>query len=412
MNKKWMRNYATLNPNGQGVEQLEKVLADAPDMKILAVTGTVGKTTVMELLYEYLIACGRKVMMVGTNGIYCRHAEYVHNNFPSTSPTSEEMLFLLMLGGYAYKCEYFLLEVTAETMSVDIYDGIDFESLSVVNIKRDIVKSFSTDEEYVEAKQTLLLNNTINHIICNRDANDYYNILLNDPRLHTYNPSPQYSLTDGKINIYFDGRVYNTNLYSSVNLQNLACVLNTIKVLGLLDTAVLNGVLSTFVAEGRLEHFELEGRTIVIDTYYGGVLGLTPYLEDTVGVWPRTISVLSSYYFGNPCDKHADILQHRQGRAELVAKYSNAVILTATMARRGEDPSETREQLVIDHLLKGAPKGVVVYNRLQAIHTAWANSQPGDRIMILGMGTETWARRDGINLRDKEIIKIIADKEK
>lgn len=411
MNKQWMRNFAADNPNTQGVDQLEASLKDAPDMKVLAVTGTVGKTTVMEMLYEYLILRGHKVMMVGTNGIYCNHSNYAHQNFPSTSPTSQEMLFLFMLGAYSYQCDYFLIEVTAETMYIDVYDEIEFESLSIVNIKRDVVKSFRTDDDYINAKQTLLLNNTIHHIICNRDANEYYNIILNNPNLITYNPYPPYQLYEGRVVINVCGRNIVTNLHSSINLQNIACFINTIYHLNMFDPDLIEKTLSQTVTAGRLEHFVINDRIIVVDTYYGGVAGLTPYLEETANLYPRTISVLSSYYFGTEHDKHTDIVMHRQGRAALVNGYSDEVVLCATMARRGKDPSLTREQVVLDHLLKGAPGATVIYNRLQALKHAWTISQPGDRILILGMGTETWGKIKDTEIGDREVIQIIAREE-
>ena len=105
-------------------------------------TGTVGKTTVAELVTQYLNFIGKRTFYIGTSGINCAAANYWHFNFPSTSPTSQEMLATFIHGAYFYNCEYLVLEVTAETIAAGVYKYLDFDCLAYTNLKRNIVRSF------------------------------------------------------------------------------------------------------------------------------------------------------------------------------------------------------------------------------------------------------------------------------
>lgn len=296
------------------------------------------------------------------------------------------MLATFMHGAYAYNCEYFIIEVTAETIYQGIYNDLDFDCLAFTNLKRNIVRSFKNDDIYFRAKLNILRTNKIIHTLSSIKNTELNKLLVkynSKPIIFDYN----YFVEDNcKLSILLDNKEFKTNLLSSINADNVALFYNVIKVMNLVDEGILEEFLKLIIIPGRLEHFSIADRNFIIDTGYGGVEGLTPFFEESK-VKPN-IAVMSSYFFDNINDTKQNLINKRKSRAALVAKYCEKVFLTATHRRTG-NINPTREQCVLDQLQLGAPNAIQIYNRMQAIETACLESKPGDTIIIIGMGSET-----------------------
>ncbi len=403
--KSW--KWFTQRTTKEVIDQLKDLNSYNYDLKIIGVTGTVGKTTVAELVTQYLNFIGKRTFYIGTSGINCAVADYWHFNFPSTSPTSQEMLATFMHGAYFYNCEYLVLEVTAETIASGVYKYLDFDCLAYTNLKRNIVRSFKDDNTYFNYKLSILKNNNIGSIISSSKNKEFINILNKikiTPNIFDF----AYSINDEKLSIVVDNKEYKTNLLSSINADNVALFYNIIKGINLLDEELIAKYLAIVTIPGRLEHFDLADRHFMIDTGYGGVEGLRPYFEETK--FDRVISVMSSYFFDNKNDTCDNLINKRKERAELVAKYSDIMYITATHRRTG-NTTPNREQCVLDQLQLGAPNAIQIYNRMQAIEAACLQSKPGDTIIIIGMGSETWGEVDAaknIYIGDRDFIELIS----
>lgn len=400
---KWFNKYADKDT----INKLTNNNLGQYDLKIIGVTGTVGKTTVAELTSQYLNYIGKRTFYIGTSGINCPAANYWHFNFPSTSPTSQEMLATFMHGAYAYSCEYLVIEVTAETIAAGIYKDLDFECIAFTNLKRNIVRSFKNDNIYFNAKLSILHSNKINCVLSSNKNKDLIK-LLSKINVKSILFDYDYQVDDDcKLSVIVDGITYDTNLLSSINADNVALFYNIIKTNNLLDTDLFSSFLKTILIPGRLERFTIEGRNFIIDTGYGGVEGLTPFFEESKA--KPNIAVMSSYFFDNSNDTAQNLINKRKSRAALVAKYCDKVYLTATHRRTGNS-TPNREQCVIDQLQLGAPNAIQIYNRMRAIEKACLESNPGDTIIVLGMGSETWGEVDAarnIYIGDKDFIEMV-----
>jgi UDP-N-acetylmuramoyl-L-alanyl-D-glutamate--2,6-diaminopimelate ligase len=164
---------------------------------LIGVTGTIGKTTVAELIYQYLCYCGERTMLIATSGIKCKAGNYLHSNFPSTSPTDKNMLATFLSGAMYYNCKYVVLETTAETMSVGVYEGLNFDYMAVTNFKKDIVRSFKDDEEYFYHKNTLFRNDQVGTIIC---KGSYSELIETKKSILTY--KRVYSIEEGGYGLF------------------------------------------------------------------------------------------------------------------------------------------------------------------------------------------------------------------
>ena len=141
--------YIKANGNEEQLKELEQ-LGDNPSCPVLiGISGTIGKTTVTELIGQYLIYIGKKVLMTSTSGIVVDNKK-IELSYPCTSAPTKEELCKMFLTGLKSKSEYFVIETTAESTSIGIYDDLDFDCISVNNIIKEIVRSFPSQDIYIK----------------------------------------------------------------------------------------------------------------------------------------------------------------------------------------------------------------------------------------------------------------------
>ena len=74
--------------------------------KIIGITGTVGKTTTIELLYNYLVRNNNRVYCVSTSGISCNFYQYKNiKDFQGTSFYTKASLALNLKSILEFNCD-------------------------------------------------------------------------------------------------------------------------------------------------------------------------------------------------------------------------------------------------------------------------------------------------------------------
>lgn len=388
--KSW--EFFSQNIDPRVIDQLRKSNVFRYDLKIIGVSGTVGKTTVAELIAGYLNFIGKRTFYIGTSGLHCKAAGYNQINFPSTSPTSPEMLKTFIHGAYFYHCEYLVIEVTAETISSGVYNNLDFDLYCFTNLRPNIVRSFKNDEVYFNQKLSIFKTNNIECTLTSKENKFLIERLASySTKLYTFNYNFDIDPDTCKLNIELDNNYINTNLISSINADNVALCYYALSLLRVLDLNNFKLFINTVVIPGRLESFEIAGRHFIIDTGYGGTAGLNPFFEEFNNN-KNLIAVMSSYFFNNQNDLSINLKEKRWERARLIYNNSSKMVITATHRRLPSATPDNIEQCVLDQLQKGAPGVEQIYNRAEAIRWACLESEPGDTIMIIGTGSETWCK--------------------
>ena len=105
----------------------------ARKMTMIGVTGTKGKTTTTHLIKGVLEAAGRKVGMIGTNGVSYGD---VHQETINTTPESYELqrIFSQMLEA---GCDTVVMEVSSQGLMLDRVAGIRFDVGVFTNLSPD-----------------------------------------------------------------------------------------------------------------------------------------------------------------------------------------------------------------------------------------------------------------------------------
>ena len=109
-------------------------------MTMIGVTGTKGKTTTTHMIKSVLEAAGKKVGMIGTNGIYFMGR---HQETANTTPESYELqkTFRQFLDA---GCDVALMEVSSQGLMMDRVAGVHYDIGVFTNLSPDTSAPVST----------------------------------------------------------------------------------------------------------------------------------------------------------------------------------------------------------------------------------------------------------------------------
>ena len=235
-------------------------------MTMIGVTGTKGKTTTTHMIKSVLEAAGRKVGMIGTNGIYYMGC---HKETANTTPESYELqkTFREFLDA---GCDTALMEVSSQGLMMDRVAGVHYDVGVFTNLSPDHIGpgEHKTFEEYRSWKgqlfkrcdvgvvniddentEALLEGHTCKLVTYGRDEKaDYRETGYELLRTHDF-LGVKFHVT-GK-----DEMDVKVNMPGEFSVYNALAALAVGKVLGLPDQAIHDG-LGKCVVKGRVELVE------------------------------------------------------------------------------------------------------------------------------------------------------------
>ena len=155
----------------------------ARKLKIIAITGTDGKTTTTTLLYHILKAGGKRVALISTVAAYIGDQE-IETGLHVTTPEADQ-LQKLMAQMVKEKIEYLVLEFTSHGAYQSRLFGIKPKITGVTNITHEHLDYHVTYQNYLEAKLSFI--NQAKTVVLNRDDQSFF-------RLKKHLPSRQYHI--------------------------------------------------------------------------------------------------------------------------------------------------------------------------------------------------------------------------
>ena len=141
-------------------------------MKVIGVTGTDGKTTTVNLIYEIIKASGEKTAEVSTLSARIGHEE-IDTGFHVTSPNSWQLQKLLRKM-VDQKVKFAVLEVTSHGLDQFRFWGVNFFLSVLTNVTHEHLDYHKTYERYLATKAKLLLKSKT--AVINRDDESYDDI--------------------------------------------------------------------------------------------------------------------------------------------------------------------------------------------------------------------------------------------
>mgnify|MGYP000724319287 CR=1 FL=1 len=226
-------------------------------MTMIGVTGTKGKTTTTHMIKSVLEAAGRKVGMIGTNGIYYmgRHKETA-NTTPESYELQKTFREFLDAG-----CDTALMEVSSQGLMMDRVAGVHYNVGVFTNLSPDHIGpgEHKTFEEYRSWKGQLFKRCDVG-VVNIDDENTEALLEGHTCRLVTYGRAEQADYretgfellrTHDFLGVKFhvtgkDEMDVKVNMPGEFSVYNALAALAVGKVLGLPDQAIYDGLASAW----------------------------------------------------------------------------------------------------------------------------------------------------------------------
>ncbi len=375
-------------------------------MKVVAVTGTNGKTTVTTLLYRLFSSLNYKCGLLST--VENRIAGRI---IPATHTTPDSIsINRLMAEMVDEGCEYCFMEASSHAIVQRRINGLQLSGAVFTNLTRDHLDYHGTFENYLKAKQHLFdeLPSTAFALSNADDKNG--KVMLQNTGARTYYYSLK-TITDftGKLveNSFsgllmeVDGFEVNTSLVGEFNAYNVMAVYGASRLLGLENTESLAAISNLKPAEGRFDYIiSNEQKVIGIVDYAHTPDALEKVLKTINNIRTGNEQIITVVGCGGDRDRGK-----RPMMAHIAGELSDRLILTSDNPR-SEEPSA-----IIDEMRKGIPankiaRTLAITDRKEAIKTAVEFAKKGDIILLAGKGHEKYQDIKGIKypFDDKEIL--------
>ncbi len=374
-------------------------------IRLIGVTGTNGKTTVVTLLHDLFTRLGYACGMISTVRNLVGQKE-----IPATYTTPDpvqlnDLLRQMVEAG----CEFAFMEVSSHAVAQQRIAGLHFAGGIFTNLTHDHLDFHKTFSEYLKAKKTFFDQlDAQAFAITNTDDKNGWVMLQNTRAIKKTYSLRAMADFKGKVlengfaglQLLIEGREVWCKLVGEFNAYNLLAVYSAARMLGLEPEEVLTPLSSCRPAEGRFDFFPgRENRIGIIDYAH------TPDALENV------LSTIASLRTGSEklitvvgCGGNRDAAK-RPAMAAIAARLSNKVILTSDNPRF-EEPEKIIEDMKTGLDPMSKRHTVTVINRRDAINAACAMANPGDIVLVAGKGHEKYQEIKGVKhpFDDKEIL--------
>lgn len=382
----------------------------ARKMTVIGVTGTDGKTTTSNFIYQILKTAGYSVGMISTvNAII--GDESIDTGFHVTTPDAPKIqqLLLRMVEREKTPITHVVLETTSHGLAQYRVSACEYDIGVYTNITHEHLDFHGSFENYRAAKARLIdeldqaarkPNGNIRLAVLNRDDQSYeflqeYAQKFPSVKIITYGTNLEAKVRAEEVEIveqqprFFivskGSRYYiQLNLVGSYNVYNaLAAWCATVEGLGVSPEIASQGLSEVRLIPGRMERIELGQPYLAIVDFAHTPNALEKALTSARGLTRGRIVAV----FGSAG------LRDREKRwlmAEIGVKLADICILTA------EDPRTESIEAILSEMKLGADKGggvegenyFRIADRRDAIREAIRIAKPGDAVLVLGKGHE------------------------
>jgi UDP-N-acetylmuramoyl-L-alanyl-D-glutamate--2,6-diaminopimelate ligase len=374
-------------------------------LKLIAVTGTNGKTTVATLLHNLFQSAGY------TSGLLSTISNKIGKQvYPATHTTPDSIQLNKLLAEMVKNgCSHCFMEVSSHALAQHRTAGLTFTGAIFTNLSHDHLDYHQTFAAYLKAKKSLFDNlpKTAFALVNIDDKRGKVMLQNTKAEKHYYGLKSAAEFKakiisnnlDG-LEVDMDGLQVWFRIFGSFNAYNLLAVYATAILLGQEAGDVLTLMSDLQPAPGRLELIPNKlGLTALVD-YAHTPDALSKVLETITEFRSGNEQLITVVGCGGDRDK-----EKRPLMSAIACKFSEKVILTSDNPR-SEDPEK-----IIDEMMAGISpsqkrKALRIANREEAIKTACLMAQERDIILVAGKGHENYQEIKGkrLDFDDREVL--------
>jgi len=361
-------------------------------LKVIGVTGTNGKSTVVHLITSILEEAQEKTASVSSLRFRINREEW-KNDLKMTMPGRFKLQKFLRRAVNA-GCKYAVLEITSEGIKQFRHIGIDFDIAVLTNVTPEHIESHGSFDAYRAAKAELFKKAKI-HVLNGEDPSIEY--FLKIPASPAGRPAES-CVVYSKKDLPAD---FKLKLLGDFNIENAVAAYHVGKILGIDRDAIKRALEKIEFVLGRLEFVQKKPIAVVVDYAHtpDALCKVYETLRAPVGkrsdlsgdlrsdleeTGARLICVLGSAGGGRDKWKRPEM-----GR--IAAEFCDEIILT------NEDPYDENPSQILSEIKSGISnfqfpisKLREILDRREAIRFALKSAQLSDTVIITGKGAEPW----------------------
>jgi UDP-N-acetylmuramoyl-L-alanyl-D-glutamate--2,6-diaminopimelate ligase len=364
----------------------------AEALRLVAVTGTNGKTTTTSVIDAMVKASGAKTGLFGTIAYHTPLGEYPA---PNTTPESVDLQQALAeirdAGG-----RYAVLEASSHSLAMDRLWGCHFAAAVFTNLTREHMDYHKTFEDYFAAKRRLFQGTGAGApevAIVNSD--DPYGKRLGGlaKRTVTYGLESGAELTTKKFQLTFSGLSFTaqtpngkvkvaSRLVGRINVYNILAAIGAAQALGLTNEAIEAGIRGLESVSGRFQRIDLGQSFFVVVDYAHTDDALENLIKTARELNPKG-RIITLFGCGGGKDR-----TKRPVMGEVAGRLSDLTILSSDNPKT-EDPLKIISDIVVG-LQKTNGKYLIEPDREKAIGLAMDEARAGDIVLLAGKGHENY----------------------
>jgi UDP-N-acetylmuramoyl-L-alanyl-D-glutamate--2,6-diaminopimelate ligase len=351
---------------------------------VVAVTGTKGKSTVVELVAAILEEAGHTVAL--SNTIRFKVADESRPNLHKMSMPGRFFMQHFLREAVKEDCGFAVLEMTSEGAVQNRHKHIDLDALIFTNLTPEHIESHGSFEHYRDAK--LRIRDALSHskkkervVVSNKD-DEHGSLFLEVPEnisKHTYSikQAEPYTSNERGTLLTLEGTSIHSPLPGRFNIYNILAAATFARSLGIPMDVIKTAVEKLSIVKGRVERIEEGQRFGVIVDYAHTPDSLEKLYQsfDNQG----KICVLGNCGGGRDSWKRPEM-------ARLAEKYCREVVLT------DEDPYDEDPDNIVKEMKDAFEEKTpeVIMDRRLAIRYALTRAGDQDIVLITGKGTDPY----------------------
>lgn len=363
-------------------------------LTVIGVTGTKGKTTVVELLHHMLEATGDGV--ASASSLRFRIRDRVEANMSKMTMPGRFFVQRFLQRAARAHCRYAVIEVTSEGIRQFRHRFVRFDVAVFTNIAPEHIESHGGFEPYVRAKLDLFWRLRSDAIaVINADDSlsrrlrsatraaivEYglFGVRVRDQLLRLDEAIVPHE-ADG-IAFALNSHVFRSALHGAFNGKNVLAAIAAALALRVAPDAIQRGLAAVQVVAGRFEYVGTKKDVSVIVDYAHTPESLEACYQAALVRHQRLICVLGATGGGRDRWK-------RPVFGRIANTHCAAVFLT------NEDPYDEDPKAIIADIARGVSEENarvrIVIDRKRAVNEAVRCARPGDAVVVTGKGAEPW----------------------
>ncbi|MBI2056359.1 MAG: UDP-N-acetylmuramoyl-L-alanyl-D-glutamate--2,6-diaminopimelate ligase [Candidatus Sungbacteria bacterium] len=363
------------------------------NLVVIGVTGTKGKTSVVELLHAVFSEAGYATASQSSYAFRIKDSE-TKNDKKMTMP-GRFFVQKFLRDAKKAKCRFVILEVTSEGIRQYRHRFINFHAAVVTNIAPEHIESHGGFEPYVRAKLDLFMR--LPHdgfAVINADDNECPRFLAATSAKKVFYGKEKVEFSGKKtlvkdieagekgIEFSIDGKAVTSPLKGEFNAYNLLAAYTAAAVFHVSPEKIISAFEKFKGVPGRMEYVLHDPFHVVVDYAHTPDSLKSVYSFLNSQKKGKMICVLGSAGGGRDKWKRPEF-------GKIAGEFCDEIILT------NEDSYDEDSQKILEEIAAGLPATRImkyknILDRRGAIHDALMLAKPGDTVVITGKGSEPW----------------------